>query len=385
MSADTHYEVLGVEADAKQDGIKAAYRRLSRQVHPDQGGSGALFRKVTEAYETLSDPARRAGYDDSLRTPRGRPEPEEPPEEAPGWVRVDDVAPDNDDRDVADDVASGWPGPDDTAPPPGWSAAPGADSSYPGGQAGARSGIGRLFAVHPAGFLVGLGVLLIVLSGSLGPGGGTSLGSLGFLVVLVGVVALVGSRRVIRSGRVLGSAVADIDAMTGPQFESFLAVLFTRSGCRVRHTGRKGDLGADLVIEQAGRRTVVQAKRSAAPVGHAAVQQAVGAMAPYGAIGAMVVTNATFTAHATVLARANRVVLWDRRVLVAEMRRHSLAAAGGQGGPAGLSGGALLGAELRAGFPIAARAVAVVLFALIAALAASGTRSRSRRRGRRRR
>jgi len=154
VSADTHYEVLGVEADAPQDEIKAAYRRLSRQVHPDQGGSGALFRKVTEAYETLSDPARRAAYDDSLRAPRGQPEPEEPPEEAPGWVRVDDAAP-------------GWPGPDDPAPPPGCSPTPGADGNYPGGQAGARSGISRLFALHPAGFLVGLGLVLIVLTGSL--------------------------------------------------------------------------------------------------------------------------------------------------------------------------------------------------------------------------
>jgi restriction system protein len=376
VSADTYYEVLGVEADASQDDIKAAYRRLSRQVHPDQGGSGALFRKVTEAYETLSDPARRAAYDDSLRAPRGQPEPGEPPEEAPGWVRVDDVAP-------------GWPGPHDTAPPPARSPDLGADGNSPGDQAGARSGIGRLFALHPEGFLVGLGVLLIVLPGSLGPGGGTSLGSLGFLVALVGVVALVGSRRVVRSGRLLGSAVADIDAMTGPQFESVLEALFTKSGWRVRHTGRKGDLGADLVIERAGRRTVVQAKRSAAPVGHDTVQEAVGAMALYGATGAMVVTNATFTAQAMVLARANRVVLWDRRVLFAEMRRHSLAATGGQGGPGGLLGWALLGAELRAGLPMVARAAAVVLGGLIratvalggliAASATSGTRPRSRR------
>lgn len=309
MSTDTYYEVLGVEADAPQEAVKAAYRRLSWQVHPDQGGSGALFRKVTEAYETLSDPTRRAAYDDSLRTPRGRSVPEEPPEEAPGWVRVDDAAP-------------GW-GPDDTAPPRGWSPAPGADGNYPASRGGARSSISQVFAAHPAGSLVGLGILLIVVSGSLGSGGGTSVGFLGILVVLVGVVALLGSRRVVRSGWVLGSAVEDIDVMTGVQFELFLEALFRRSGYRVRHTGRKGDLGADLVIEQAGQRTVVQAKRSAAPVGHDAVQQAVGAIAPYGATGAMVVTNSTFTAHATLLARANRVVLWDRRALFAEMRSHS--------------------------------------------------------------
>jgi len=362
MGADTHYEVLGVEADATQGDIKAAYRRLSRQVHPDQGGSGALFRKVAEAYETLSDPSRRAEYDESLRSPRGGPEPEEPSEES-----------------------SEWHGPDDDGePPPGWSPDPGDHGSYPSGRAGAQSRTGRLLAAHPAGSLVGMGVLLILVAGSFGPGRGASLGLLGLLAILVGVVALVGSRRVIPSGRALGSTLTHIDAMTGPQFESFLAMLFTKSGCRVHKTGGKGDLGADLVIEQAGWRMVVQAKRSAAPVGHAAVQQAVGAIAPYGATGAMVVTNATFTAHAARLAQANRVVLWDRQVLIAEMRRLALFTTGNHGERVGLSGWALLGAELRAGFPMAARAIAVVLGVLIAAWAASGTRSRSRSPRRRR-
>lgn len=381
MSADTHYEMLGVQADATQQEIKAAYRRLSWQVHPDQGGSAALFRKVGEAYDTLSDPARRQAYDDSLRTFRGGTEPEDGAEEAPGWVRVDDVAPDGEDGAVADDGASREPGPHDGVPPGGWDP----DASAPGGyrvdRADARSAIGRLFAVHPAGCLVGLGVVLVVLSGSLGPGGAPSLGLLGFLVALVGIVALVGGHRVLRSGQVLGSAVADIDAMTGPQFESFLEALFTSSGCRVRHSGNKGDLGADLVIEQAGKRAVVQAKCSLAPVGPDAVQRVVRAMAPYGATSAMVVTNATFTKHATVLARATGVVLWDRRALFAETRRHVPGVTGGHGGPAGLSGGALLGAELRAGFPTVARGVAVVLGVLVAASAVSGSRARSRRRG----
>jgi len=64
----TLYDVLGVTPEAGEDDLKAAYRRLSRQVHPDQGGSDLLFRAVHDAYVTLSDPARRAAYDARWRS-----------------------------------------------------------------------------------------------------------------------------------------------------------------------------------------------------------------------------------------------------------------------------------------------------------------------------
>jgi curved DNA-binding protein CbpA len=63
MSETTLYDILEVSPLADLDEIKAAYRRLSTQVHPDRGGSGALFRLVREAYETLSDENLRAEYD----------------------------------------------------------------------------------------------------------------------------------------------------------------------------------------------------------------------------------------------------------------------------------------------------------------------------------
>ncbi len=59
------YELLGVSPDASGDEIRQAYRRLVRTVHPDMGGSAALFRMVQRAYETLGDPEQRAAYDDS--------------------------------------------------------------------------------------------------------------------------------------------------------------------------------------------------------------------------------------------------------------------------------------------------------------------------------
>jgi hypothetical protein len=65
----THYEVLGVPTTADTAEIKKSYQRRLRTSHPDMGGSTGLFRLVQEAYEVLSDPARRAAYD---RTPKDR-------------------------------------------------------------------------------------------------------------------------------------------------------------------------------------------------------------------------------------------------------------------------------------------------------------------------
>lgn len=59
-----HYTSLGIQKDATQDEIKAAYRRLALVYHPDRpGGDAEKFRPVQQAYEILSDPAKRRQYD----------------------------------------------------------------------------------------------------------------------------------------------------------------------------------------------------------------------------------------------------------------------------------------------------------------------------------
>ena len=73
------YEILGVSDKATQDELRAAYRRLVKQSHPDVGGSAAIFDMVTEAYRTLEDPIRRAAYDASRR-PGSVPPPPRPDE-----------------------------------------------------------------------------------------------------------------------------------------------------------------------------------------------------------------------------------------------------------------------------------------------------------------
>jgi DnaJ-class molecular chaperone len=69
------YDVLGLTRDASQDDIKKAYRKLAREHHPDKGGDPEKFKKVQEAYETLSDPQKRANFDQfgSAEGPHGAP------------------------------------------------------------------------------------------------------------------------------------------------------------------------------------------------------------------------------------------------------------------------------------------------------------------------
>src|ERR1700758_3334581 len=67
------YGVLGVGRQASPDEIARAYRRAARATHPDGGGSAAgaeQFQVVSDAYDMLRDPGRRAGYDQLHPLPR---------------------------------------------------------------------------------------------------------------------------------------------------------------------------------------------------------------------------------------------------------------------------------------------------------------------------
>jgi len=56
--------------------------------------------------------------------------------------------------------------------------------------------------------------------------------------------------------------------MTGVEFENYLMQLLKQHGCSVRGTPRTGDRGADIIARRSNRAIVIQAKRSAAPVGN---------------------------------------------------------------------------------------------------------------------
>jgi len=65
MPADLdYYKTLGVERSASQDEIRKAYRKLAKKYHPDRDATAAdKFKEVQEAYDVLSDPAKRKQYD----------------------------------------------------------------------------------------------------------------------------------------------------------------------------------------------------------------------------------------------------------------------------------------------------------------------------------
>ena len=70
MSGRTLYQVLMLDPSADPEIITLAYRQLAKRHHPDRdprSGAGARMAELNAAYATLSDPARRARYDRSLR------------------------------------------------------------------------------------------------------------------------------------------------------------------------------------------------------------------------------------------------------------------------------------------------------------------------------
>src|ERR1043166_3093054 len=62
-----YYQLLEVERTADDRTIKSAYRRLAMQYHPDRnpgcGESEARFKSISQAYDCLKDPQKRAAYD----------------------------------------------------------------------------------------------------------------------------------------------------------------------------------------------------------------------------------------------------------------------------------------------------------------------------------
>lgn len=85
MDFKDYYKALGVDRTASADEIKKAYRKAARKYHPDinaDADAAAKFKSVSEAYEVLKDPERRAAYDQLGQEPpqgQGRYRP------PPGW------------------------------------------------------------------------------------------------------------------------------------------------------------------------------------------------------------------------------------------------------------------------------------------------------------
>src|SRR5688572_18451826 len=67
MVEQDYYDVLGVQRSADPETIKAAYRKLAKEHHPDRHNGcinqEARFKAISQAYDCLKDPQKRAAYD----------------------------------------------------------------------------------------------------------------------------------------------------------------------------------------------------------------------------------------------------------------------------------------------------------------------------------
>lgn len=93
-----------------------------------------------------------------------------------------------------------------------------------------------------------------------------------------------------------------VSAMSGGEFERFIAKLYTRLGYSVSLTQGGADQGVDLILSKDGHKIAVQAKRWAGSVSNKAVQEAIAGKLYYGCSHGMIVTSSTFSNSAIALA-----------------------------------------------------------------------------------
>ncbi|WP_162526562.1 MULTISPECIES: restriction endonuclease [unclassified Mycobacteroides] len=108
------------------------------------------------------------------------------------------------------------------------------------------------------------------------------------------------------------SGLAEIDEMSGVDFETFVAARMLGAGWHIETTPASSDYGVDLVATSRRDVVAVQCKRYSKTVGVRAVQEAVAGARHYGCTRAMVVSNQDFTRQAQVLAATSGCELIGR-------------------------------------------------------------------------
>jgi HJR/Mrr/RecB family endonuclease len=112
-----------------------------------------------------------------------------------------------------------------------------------------------------------------------------------------------------------GIQLANVDSMTGIEFEQYLQRILSNKGYRVSMTNVSGDLGVDLVASGNNEKFAIQVKRYSNKVSRRAVSDAVAGMQYYGCTKAMVITNNYFSSGAIKLAQSTGCILIDREKL----------------------------------------------------------------------
>jgi restriction system protein len=115
-----------------------------------------------------------------------------------------------------------------------------------------------------------------------------------------------------RFARYLSSGMREIDAMTGIDFENYVAAKLRAAGYRVALTKVTGDFGVDLIASKGKERIAIQCKRHGRRIGAAAVQQVVAGALMHRCTSTMVVSNQEFTPAAIRLADVHACELVGR-------------------------------------------------------------------------
>lgn len=111
-------------------------------------------------------------------------------------------------------------------------------------------------------------------------------------------------------------SMADIDAMSGIEFESFVGDLLKSLGYSgVEVTKSSGDQGVDVIASKDGTKYAIQCKNYSSPLNNKPIQEVTTGKAVYGCDVGVVLTNSTFNQHAVEAANATGTLLWDRQIL----------------------------------------------------------------------
>lgn len=91
----TYYHILGVSPTAADNEIKAAYRKLAKENHPDlhpgDSAAEARFKEIGEAWETLGDADKRKKYDAKLAEDAGKKRTPGPSHAPVGKININDL------------------------------------------------------------------------------------------------------------------------------------------------------------------------------------------------------------------------------------------------------------------------------------------------------
>ena len=118
-----------------------------------------------------------------------------------------------------------------------------------------------------------------------------------------------------RRQALLALDIAQVDEMSGIEFENYVEALFQAEGYRTETTPRSGDYGVDIIASKNKQRIAVQCKRYKKTLDQTPVREVYAGMSKHGCDIAMVVANRGFTKHAVELARSVGCILIDREKL----------------------------------------------------------------------